>query len=94
MLRGHSLSWWGMEGSLLGAVEPVVAVVAEDDKQRAQMNWALAPAQSIPLVGIYITNWGCSSLWEIVHIQAGTALGMWKARQLSSPASDGGRSLA
>lgn len=56
MLREHSLSRWGMEGSVLRAAEPVVAVVAEAGKQRARMSWGLAPAHSIPLVGIYITN--------------------------------------
>lgn len=44
MLRGHSILWWGAEGNVLGAAEPVVAVVAEADQQRAQMSWALAPA--------------------------------------------------
>lgn len=56
MLREHSLSRWGMEGSVLRAAEPVVAVVAEAGKQRVRMSWGLAPAHSIPLVGIYITN--------------------------------------
>ena len=44
MLRGHSILWWGAEGNVLGAAEPVLAVVAEADKQRARMSWALAPA--------------------------------------------------
>lgn len=41
MLRGHSILWWGAEGNVLGAAEPVVA---EADKQRARMSWALALA--------------------------------------------------